>query len=101
MVRSELNDPGPFRAIVPVERSTGRSYGVAGVLYHPEGHSEAFGRALAEPLDRSGRQALHRFQDDSAYTHRVDTWPPRDENSQDIEAYETRYAQVRKPRKRK
>lgn len=101
LVRTELNDPGPFRAVLPVDSTTGHTDGVAGVMYHPEGNPQAFYRAPMEPLDRDGRQALHRWQDDGAYTHRVDTWPPRDENSQDLRDYEARYVRERKPKKRR
>ncbi|KAH8171284.1 hypothetical protein LIA77_08051 [Sarocladium implicatum] len=97
VARSDLNDPGPFRAVVPTHRLTGRTYGVAGVMYHPEGNPRAFRRAPVEPLDRHGRQAWHRYQDDAAYNHRVDTWPPRDESADDLQGYETRHRQVRRP----
>ncbi|KAM0551728.1 hypothetical protein ACHAPJ_008295 [Fusarium lateritium] len=90
VVRRDLNDPGPLRGIVAVDRKTGHNYGVAGVLYHPEGDVVALNRAAVEPLDRNGRQYLRRFADDSADTRRVTTWPPRDENSEELTTYDTR-----------
>jgi hypothetical protein len=96
VARSELNDPGPYRAIVPIDERTGRTYGVAGVVYHPEGRPNAFHRAPVVPMDRQGRQALHRYEDDGARGYRVDTWPPRDEDGDDLGSYEARHKQVRK-----
>ncbi|KAF4464537.1 hypothetical protein FALBO_8620 [Fusarium albosuccineum] len=93
--RNELNDPGPFRGIVTGNRATGEVHGVAGVIYHPEGQPRAFDRARVEPLDRQGRQYLRRFQDDAANGDRVTTWPPRDEDSEDLATYEGRYQQTR------
>ncbi|KAM0434877.1 hypothetical protein ACHAQK_008572 [Fusarium lateritium] len=98
VVCNPVNDPGTSRGVIAVDRDTGRNYGVAGVIYHPEGSSRGFNRAPIEPLDREGRQYLRRFADDSADPHRVTTWPPRDEDAQDLETYEDRYKKVRRPR---
>ncbi|KAF9768117.1 hypothetical protein IL306_014632 [Fusarium sp. DS 682] len=98
VAQNELNTPGPFRGVVAVDRATGQSHGVAGVMYHPQGDMSTFQRAQLEPLNREGRQYLRRFEDDAADPHRVTTWPPRDEDSEDLTAYEKRYQQVRKTR---
>ncbi|KAF5007926.1 hypothetical protein FDECE_5842 [Fusarium decemcellulare] len=98
--RNELNDPGPLRAVLPGNQNTGQTFPVAGVLYHPENNPRGFARAPLEPLDRQGRQYLRRFEDDSAHDERVTTWPPRDEDADDLTAYETRYRQERRPRNR-
>ncbi|KAH7269245.1 uncharacterized protein BKA55DRAFT_3680 [Fusarium redolens] len=98
VVQNELNTPGPFRGVVAVDRNTGQSHGVAGVMYHPQGRRLAFQRAQMEPLDREGRQYMRRFADDAADPHRVTTWPPRDEDSEDLTTYENRYQQVRRTR---
>lgn len=98
VVQNELNTPGPFRGVVAVDKNTGQSRGVAGVMYHPQGNISAFQRAQMEPLDREGRQYIRRFVDDAADPHRVTTWPPRDEDSEDLTTYENRYKQVRRTR---
>ncbi|KAK7424193.1 hypothetical protein QQZ08_008681 [Neonectria magnoliae] len=96
--RNELNDPGIFRGIVPADLATGRTHGVAAVLYHPDGNPRGFERARVEPLDREGRQYIRRFDDDSSNANRVTTWPPRDEDADDLVTYENRHQQVRRPR---
>lgn len=96
VAQRDLNDPGPFRAIVPRHSETGRTYGVAGVLYHPENDPRAFERAPQEPMDRNGRRFLRRYEDDCSHGNRVDTWPPRDEDGDDLARYEVRHRQVRK-----
>ncbi|KAH7208074.1 hypothetical protein BKA60DRAFT_652311 [Fusarium oxysporum] len=98
VVQNELNTPGPFRGVVAVDKNTGQSHGVAGVMYHPQGNISAFQRAQMEPLDREERQYMRRFVDDAADPHRVTTWPPRDEDSEDLTTYENRYKQVRRTR---
>ncbi|KAJ4137300.1 hypothetical protein NW768_002883 [Fusarium equiseti] len=97
VVRNELNDPGPLRGVVAVERKTETNYGVQGVIYHPQGDTKRFERAPMEPLSREGRQYLRRFNDDDD-PHRVTTWPPRDEDSEDLAMYEARYKKVRAAR---
>ncbi|CAF3600796.1 unnamed protein product [Fusarium graminearum] len=94
MERTELNTPGAFRGVAAVDQQTGRNYGVAGVIYHPEGNPRGFARAPMEPLSREGRQYLKRFADDDG-DHRVTTWPPRDEDGDDLALYEGRYEKVR------
>lgn len=96
VAKRDLNDPGPFRAIVPVHEDTGRSYGVTGVVYHPEDNPRRLERAAREPMDRQGRQFLRRYEDDCSHGNRVDTWPPRDEDGDELARYESRYKQVRK-----
>ncbi|KAH7256282.1 hypothetical protein BKA59DRAFT_521601 [Fusarium tricinctum] len=98
VVCNPVNDPGTYRGVVVADCDTGRNYGVAGVVYHPEGSTRRLDRAPIEPLDREGRQYLRRFADDSADPSRVTTWPPRDEDAQDLETYEDRYKKVRRPR---
>ncbi|KAM0197407.1 hypothetical protein ACHAPI_004867 [Fusarium lateritium] len=98
VARREPNDPGAFRGVVAVDQNTSRSYGVAGVIYHPEGEYRRFDRAAVEPLSREGRQYLRRYADDAADSQRVCTWPPRDEDAADLEMYEDRYKKVRKPK---
>ncbi|RSL94798.1 hypothetical protein CDV31_014162 [Fusarium ambrosium] len=95
--RNELNDPGPLRGVVAAGPD-GTPHGVVGVIYHPEGNLRGYNRAPVEPLDRQGRQQMRRFADDAADARRVGTWPPRDEDADDLATYETRYAQVRRPR---
>ncbi|SCO30556.1 uncharacterized protein FFMR_01857 [Fusarium fujikuroi] len=97
-VRKELNDPGVFRGVITGNVETGQVYGVQGVIYHPEQNPRGFRRSPIEPLDREGRQFLRRFEDDAADPNRVTTWPPRDEDASDLQAYEDRYKQVRKTR---
>ena len=97
VVRNELNDPGPFRGVVAVERETATNYGVQGVIYHPQGDTKRFERAPMEPLSREGRQYLRRFKDDDD-PHRVTTWPPRDEDGDDLAMYEARHQKVRASR---
>ncbi|KAJ4016347.1 hypothetical protein NW752_003469 [Fusarium irregulare] len=94
VVRNELNEPGPFRGVVAVDDKTGTNYGVQGVLYHPEGDTQRFERAPMEPLSREGRQYINRFKDDDD-PHRVTTWPPRDEDGDDLAIYERRHQKVR------
>ncbi|KAH6885439.1 hypothetical protein B0T10DRAFT_95638 [Thelonectria olida] len=96
VVRGELNDPGPFRAIVPAYRETDQKFGATGVLYHPEDNPRGFERATVEPMDREGRQYMRRFEDDNA--RRTSTWPPRDEDADDLITYENRYEKVRRGR---
>lgn len=91
---NELNDSGPLRGVVAVEKQTGNNYGVAGVIYHPEGNTHDLDRARMGPLNREGRQFLKRFADDDG-DHRVTTWPPRDEDGDDLALYEGRYEKVR------
>jgi hypothetical protein len=98
VARTELNDPGAFRGVITADRTTEHVYGVAGVIYHPEGNASMLRRAPVEPLDREGRQFLRRFDDDAADPHRVTTWPPRDEDGSELAMYESRYVQERKPR---
>ncbi|KAG5744966.1 hypothetical protein H9Q69_005440 [Fusarium xylarioides] len=98
VVKNELNDPGVFRGVVTGNRTTGENFGLVGVTYHPEDRPRALRRAPMEPLDREGRQFLRRFDDDAADPHRVTTWPPRDEDASELQAYEERYKQVRRPR---
>ncbi|KAK7424334.1 hypothetical protein QQX98_000602 [Neonectria punicea] len=98
VTRTELNDPGPFRGVVPTDLATGRAQGPTAVLYHPDGNPRAFERARVEPLDREGRQYIRRFEDDSTSANRVTTWPPRDEDADDLVTYENRHQQVRRPR---
>ncbi|KAJ4137302.1 hypothetical protein NW768_002885 [Fusarium equiseti] len=98
VAQSEANDPGVFRGVIAADKNTGHVYGVAGVIYHPEGDVRAMRRAPVEPLDREGRQFLRRFDDDAADPHRVTTWPPRDEDGSDLAMYESRYVQERTPR---
>ncbi|KAH6890276.1 hypothetical protein B0T10DRAFT_315074 [Thelonectria olida] len=122
--QNPLNDPGPFRGIVTVNNHTGQKYGVTGVTYHPEGDHQGVARARVEPLDREGRKALHRAEDEmnrmvrredeerrrrregggrieegeGANTRRTGTWPPRDQDADDLTTYENRYQQERRPR---
>ncbi|KAJ9157552.1 hypothetical protein NKR23_g189 [Pleurostoma richardsiae] len=91
-IRQSLNDPGPFRGIVPADRRTGQVYPLAGVNYHPTGNLKGFNRASLEPMNREGRQFMNRYNDDAADPHRVSTWPPRDEDGEDLSAYERRAA---------
>ncbi|GKU06625.1 hypothetical protein FLAG1_10825 [Fusarium langsethiae] len=97
VMRKEPNDPGAFRGVAAVERPSGRNYGVAGVIYHPEGNTKGFERAPMEPLNREGRQYLRRFADDDG-DHRVTTWPPRDEDAEDLTLYEGRFLKERAAR---
>ena len=99
-IRQPLNDPGPFRGIVPVDQQTGQVYPLAGVNYHPEDNPRGFNRAPLEPMDREGRQFMNRYNDDAANPCRVTTWPPRDEDGDDLSTYEERYHQDRRPRHR-
>ncbi|RGP77605.1 hypothetical protein FLONG3_4296 [Fusarium longipes] len=96
VARTEVNDPGAFRGVVTADPKNGRVYGVAGVIYHPEGNTQGMRRAPMEPLDREGRQYLRRYQDDAADPMRVTTWPPRDEDGDELAMYEGRYQKVRK-----
>lgn len=98
IAQSEVNDPGAFRGVITAHPETQRIYGVAGVIYHPEGDTSGMRRAAVEPLDRAGRQYLRRFDDDAADPMRVTTWPPRDEDGSDLAMYEGRYQQVRAPK---
>ncbi|QGI76736.1 hypothetical protein CEK25_001642 [Fusarium fujikuroi] len=98
LFENELNDPGVFRGVITGNVETGQVYGVQGVIYHPEQNPRGFRRSPIEPLDREGRQFLRRFEDDAADPNRVTTWPPRDEDASDLQAYEDRYKQVRKTR---
>lgn len=98
VVKNELNNPGAIRGVVTGNHTTGENFGLVGVTYHPEDRPRALRRAPIEPLDREGRQFLRRFDDDAADPHRVTTWPPRDEDASELQAYEERYKQVRRPR---
>ncbi|OBS26296.1 hypothetical protein FPOA_00236 [Fusarium poae] len=93
--RKEPNTPGAFRGVATVDKHTGRNYGISGVMYHPEGDINGFERAPMEPLSREGRQFLRRFADDEG-DHRVTTWPPRDEDANDLASYEERFKLERK-----
>ncbi|KAL2756340.1 hypothetical protein ACRALDRAFT_1076422 [Sodiomyces alcalophilus JCM 7366] len=93
-----LNDPGPFRAVVPANRDTRKEYPMTGVIYHPEGSATAHARAPLEPLGRDGRQLTHRHQDQVA--RRVETWPPRDQDGDDLASREARHVHERRRRQR-
>ncbi|KAG4293703.1 hypothetical protein FPRO06_00288 [Fusarium proliferatum] len=98
VVKNELNNPGAIRGVVTGNHTTGENFGLVGVTYHPEDRPRALRREPIEPLDREGRQFLRRFDDDAADPHPVTTWPPRDEDASELQAYEERYKQVRRPR---
>jgi hypothetical protein len=65
-------------------------------MYHPQNDTQGMRRAAVEPLDREGRQYLRRFDDDAADPMRVTTWPPRDEDGDELALYEDRYQKVKK-----
>lgn len=98
LVEQPPNDPGPIRAVVPVNRAEKKVYPMAGVTYHPEDNARGLVRAPMEPMTREGRQVMNRYNDDTASNYRVATWPPRDESGNDLTRYEERYVQD-KPRK--
>lgn len=97
VVRNPPNDPGPFRGVVTISPSGSGVHSVSGCMYHPVGRPAGFERAPIEPMDREGRQYIHRYEDDGARVYRVETWPPRDEDGEDLAQYESRFAVVRKP----
>lgn len=100
VAQSSLNDPGPFRGVVPFDRTKGRAGPAIGVIYHPQDRPAGYSRAPVEPMDRNGRQSSRRYMDNNARVHRVVTWPPRDEDGANLATYEERHEQVRKPRRR-
>ncbi|KAI5866499.1 hypothetical protein GGS23DRAFT_550893 [Durotheca rogersii] len=102
VARNPPNDPGPYRAVVSVNEDKGYVYPATGLMYHPEGNSRAFTRAPIEPMDRRGHQVAQRHADDHDDSlNRVSTWPPRDEDGEDLADYETRYRKERGPRGRR
>lgn len=95
------NDPGPFRGVVPAypnrrgDEPRARRPPI-GLIYHPEGWPERFQRASVEPLSPEGRRLLRRHTDDLGFRplQRSGTWPPRDEDAEDLTLFETRYEAV-------
>ena len=64
------NDAGIVRGIADQRQR------VVGAVAHPLESKTGHQRAHLEPLDRQGRQELHRYQD-RIYFSRMPTWPPR------------------------
>lgn len=68
VVEHPYNTPGALRGVVD-------QYGdLIGATAHPEDRPLGFHRAHLEPLDRQGRQYVHRYHD---HISREETWPPR------------------------
>jgi hypothetical protein len=71
------NDPGFHRAV-----TNPRGDRIIGAMYHPLGNPSGFARAPLEPLDRTGREAVRRYQDMTPRpmeqgVAKQGSWPPR------------------------
>lgn len=101
VVSKPVNDPGPYRCVGRVDESSNRFRPQQGLIYHPTDDPQGFKRAVLEPRDRDGNRTYNRYVDDHDNLNRVSTWPPRDQDGDNLAEHKRRYRQVRKPQARK